>query len=358
MKNALLINEGYSDNLGDQAINKSVDALFRDLGFQTSFLYFSKPAQASLPNYQYRKQHSAIKKPSKFSNIKGIIYIWFWLHKNKKAVIERLKKEPLDVVAFGGGQLINSSGKLSPSGFAISLFWITKLIKKYSNAKIFLIGVGSSGNFGKVESYLYKKAMKRIDGVWVRDQYSREVFKSFFRRDARVIPDLAFYNSSGSKVVQAKKENLALISITSYDEVFLKYFQGKEYSKDLYFQEIYGAIKDYRDKGSSVKLFYTTLTDAQECVEFKEWAIHSHKNEIEICEVNDLESLSQYFDNASFVYSARMHALILGMKSGCEVKAFLISQKLRSFNEEYILSSRKVEALSEQIHGEFSNQLK
>jgi len=357
MKKALIINEGYSDNLGDQAINKAVHALLHDLGFKTSFLHFSKPSLTPLPAYNYRKPKDSCARKSKLSQLKGLVYIWYWLKKNKKAVLKELNNKPIQSVVFGGGQLLNSSGTIAPSGFAISLYWISRLVKKNTDAKIYLIGIGSSGNFGRLERYLYRKAIQNVTDIWVRDQYSREVFKNFFKREASVIPDVAFYSSSEVNTAKNNKDNLALFGITSYNEVFLKYYQGQDFSREKYFEQLFEEIQSYTAKNISVKLFYTTLTDAVECQHFSNYIANKYNVKLEICDISNLSDLMELFKNSSYVYTARMHGLILGMKAGCDVKANLISQKLRSFNSEYILGSEKCGALSNSIINELQNKL-
>lgn len=50
-----------------------------------------------------------------------------------------------------------------------------------------------------------------------------------------------------------------------------------------------------------------------------------------------------------YIYSGRMHALILGMTMGCEVHGIPVSDKLRIFENEYLMASLSAEDYKEII---------
>ncbi|MCB0456603.1 MAG: polysaccharide pyruvyl transferase family protein [Flavobacteriaceae bacterium] len=347
MKKVLIINEGYSDNFGDQAIKKAMVSLFQDRRFEADFLYFSKPSVQHLPSYRYANH--VTKGASKPSKLKGLLYVLYWLRINKNIVASKLKENQYDMVVFGGGQLINTSGKIYPSAFATSLFWITKFIKKHSNAAVYLIAVGCANKFGYIEQYLYKKAIKKIDSIWVRDNFSNLALQEKFYRKAEVMPDIAFYKTKSHCLSEDKKENIALLGITSFQEVFLKYNKENPVTREGYYDQLFLKVQEYQKKGYHLLLFYTTLTDAAECKIFQQYVAEKHHLKINNAEIENIQDLENYLLKANVVFSARMHALILGMKYRCHVEPYLISEKLKSFNADYIQSDKTISELSDDI---------
>ncbi|MAP55557.1 polysaccharide pyruvyl transferase family protein [Altibacter sp.] len=349
-KKALVINEGFSDNLGDQAIREAMIAMLSDRDFETEFLYLSKPSVRSLPSYAYSKAIvKKRKRNSLWSQIKGVLYVQYWSIKHKKQIQSILTKHSFDLIVIGGGQLINSAGTRAPSGFAIAINAVSYLIKKHTKAPIHLIGVGFSGNYNKLERTLYQKGMDRVDSIYVRDSFSKKICKEIFKRDSIVIPDVAFYTSEKVTAPNKVKKDLALIGITNFTEVFKKYNDDASFTKADYFEALYKVSKEYRAKSLEVLLFYTTLTDASECREFQTFVKKEYNVQLSIASIASLQDLKRYLESASHVYSARMHALILGIKEHCEVQPFLISQKLRSFNEAYIQRSEPVSEYGKRI---------
>ncbi|MEZ4874789.1 MAG: polysaccharide pyruvyl transferase family protein [Flavobacteriaceae bacterium] len=347
MKKALIINEGYSDNFGDQAIKESMISIFGDHGYETDFLYLTKPTIQNLPHYKYSA--AAIKSGPNTSVLKGLLYFFYWFYVNRKPIVSKIREKHYDTVVFGGGQLVNTSGRMFPSAFATSLYWITLLIAKNSKAKMYLVAVGCASKFGTIEEYLYKKAIKKIEAVWVRDHFSEKAMVKMFKRKATIIPDIAFYQSSKKPFAQNEKKQMALVGVTNFKEVFLKYNKKSDLTQEDYYEIYYKKIQEYAQKKLVPKLFYTTITDAVECNSFQQWLHEKHQERIDIFHTNTLEGLVHELYMASVVFSARMHALILGMKCHCTVEPYLISEKLKSFNDDYLKSHRTIPTLSNEI---------
>lgn len=347
MKNVLIINEGFSHNLGDQAIKKAIEAFFIDAKYSTDFLYFLSPKTTSLPAYDYTKKIIQQKKTG-LAKLKTSIYFFYWLFINHKTIINKLKTNNYSIVAIGGGQLLNSSGSSYPHGFAIALYWLTYLIKKHTSAKIILIAVGAATNYNRIEKTLYAKAFSKIEDFFVRDVFSKQKLKDQFHINAQLMPDIAFYESKSEQAKTYHKDHLALLSVTNYDEVVAKYNE-QGVSKDQYFEQLYKVLQRYFLDGFDVKLFYTTISDSNECINFKQFVQQQYQVTIEICDIQTYNDLTNYLAKAKIVYSGRMHALILGLKFDCKTEAYIVSQKLRSFNEEYIKGVKSPKMLSKDI---------
>lgn len=346
-KNVLVINEGYSHNLGDQAIMQASMELFKHVGCGVDFLYLSKPRINSLPNYNYNYQYNGVKRKSPFHTLKALISIFYWVLINRRAIINKLNMADYDIISIGGGQLINTSGTNLPNNFAIALFWLTRLIKRYSKkSKIYFVAIGAADKFNKIERFLYKRALNKADAVCVRDEFSKNVIRNVFNREVDLVPDIAFYQEQ-AKGENVEKQNLALVGIANYEEVVSRYNKGE--SKEEYFNNILITINNFENQGYYVKLFYTTLLDARTTIEYNSYLESKGKEQLIICDIKNLEDLVKELKKAKVVYSGRMHALILGIKYNCKVQPYLLSQKLRSFDDAYVKKQINLENTSQEI---------
>lgn len=349
MVKILIINEGYSDNLGDQAILESTILYFRNLGYKTEFLYLSNPLISKLPQYNYL-DNKAYLLPSKrpLFRIKVLLYVFYWFFKHKNAIISKLKYGQYDFISFGGGQLINSSSTKYPSQFSIALYWIAKLIIKFSpNSKIFFLAVGAAKSFNFLEKFFFKKVLDCSVAIWVRDEFSQTTLRNVFNKDSILMPDIAFFTDFKNSVEDVKKENLALVGIANYDEVVAKY--SPDLTQEQYYNSIISQIKSYQKDGIQVKMFYTTKPDVQSLRLFNDFLNRNGEKEIEICAIQNLSDLIEYIKKAKYIFSGRMHALILGLKYGCEVKSYLLSQKLISFDKAYVQNYIDIKEINKEI---------
>ncbi|WP_348823533.1 polysaccharide pyruvyl transferase family protein [Flavobacterium aestuarii] len=347
MKKILIVNEGFSDNLGDQAIKKSMLKLFVDLGYEVDFYYYSKPLITSCPNYYYlnssKKTSRLIQLRLKWKNniilnlgliFKNYLAVLKWYFKNKNLIKERIKSNEYHYVIIGGGQLINSSDRISPSLFSIAAFTWAKYTNK--SVKLCFVGIGVAAKFNFFEFFLYKRALKKAVKIWVRDEFSKQVLSEKFQVVSEVIPDVAFYLFVEEDKI---KNNLALVGIFSFHEYNVKHNKDK-ITIDSFYNSWVEKIQNLISLGYDVGLFYTTQTDSIESINFQEYLKANYGLDIPLLNANSLSDLNQIFYNASFVYSGRMHALILGMNQNCTVEAFLTSKKLSSFVKEYIESNK------------------
>jgi len=355
-KKVLIINEGYSSNLGDQAIKQSMEALFTAIGFNTSFCYFTNPAVQQLPQYDYVKTKNLTAQNGVKAKIKklGTYFLSFFIYYRyylnlKKQIRLCLANQHYHMVVIGGGQLINSSKNQRISFFSIALYIWAKAIKKMQ-IPVYIAGVGVAGKFYSFEKYLYKNALQTTKEIWVRDIFSQQSLFKNFKLQSRIIPDVAFFDTQPKR--QYKKNNTALVGIYGYDE-YKKSFGMTCLDKYSYYANWKKIIDVFTNEGYQISLFYTTETDAAETFCFKQY-LQKQNIDLPVAEVTCLVDLNKVFENASLVYAARMHALILSYKKGCRVEAYEISQKLKSFAEEYIGSGKQPENISKQLYDTFA----
>lgn len=357
-KKVLIINEGFSSNLGDQAIKQSMEALLQKLGFETDFCYFTNPAVKQLPGYQYINPGAIPGSSGLFRAFKKkllpflslFIYCRYFI-KVKKQIKACLQNHNYHMVIIGGGQLINSSEKKALSFFAISLYQWAKAVKKNPTLSLYLAGVGVSGKFHAVEKYLYRKALSQAASIWVRDGFSQTSLTENFNIHSNLVPDVAFFQPG--EFATYEKKNTALVGIYSYDEYSRK-FETAEKNKAAYYKYWHTVVENFIAKKLEVLLFYTTESDAAETMAFQQY-LQTRQLNIQVADIQSLEDLNRLYQNAAVVYSARMHALILGLKKGCKAEAYIISQKLKSFCEEYIDTGEKPEQLSDKVYNIFND---
>ena len=170
-----------------------------------------------------------------------------------------------------------------------------------------------------------------------------------FNLPCSLAPDVAFFEPN--TLLINKKENTALVGIYNYTELENS-FGSKETDKNAYYQKWKNIVSHYREIGLQVSLFYTTVSDAEETRCFQQY-LAMQQFHVTIVETNSLHELNQLLETAGKVYSARMHALILAFKKGCQVEVFEISQKLKSFKEDYIDAKNYPEVISQEVNNTF-----
>lgn len=350
-KRVLIINEGFSSNLGDQAIKESMEQLFQSFGYQTSFSYFTNPSLTKLPEYKYLLSETSdeylfIRIKKQLARILSPLIYCRYFFSIRRKIKASLKNQIFDFAVIGGGQIINSSPKQRLSFFAIALYQWTRAIKKMG-LQSYLVGVGSVGEFHSLEEYLYKKSLGNVNTVWVRDSYSQKSLKEHFGKESNLMPDIAFFESAAPK--QFEKSNTALVGIYSYREYSGK-MSNATLSRDSYYTHWKEVVQDFRRKAVAVILFYTTESDASETGLFQQF-LSGEGIDVEVADIKSLDDLNKLYETADFVHSARMHALILGIKKGCKAEASVISQKLKSFADEYISLGTDPGILSEKVVG-------
>lgn len=365
-KKILIINQGnVAGNIGDMAIRKSIGNLFCDMGCQIDFSFFNDPSASvnkeSLPGHNYFKVDTRQRRKN-FSKktLKAYLSIFYWLIKNKPFIESKLTNNVFDAFVIGGGQLINASHATRrfpyiypPHVFSVAMFWWIYLIRKHTQAPIYLIAVGAEGGFNKIEKYLYKKAFNKVEKIWVRDSYSKKVLLEELRTDSILMPDVAFYKSDTKEIEPSiLKKEIALVGIYDYVNFCYK-FNKKGLSLHDYYNEWYGFIEKYKAEGFMVKLFYTTKGDSIESKRFKTFLFDTRGEDVEIVDISDLDDLYKLLLEAKIVCSARMHALLLALKCDCKVHPYVISQKIKSFCDEYINVERGPKAFSEDIKNTF-----
>lgn len=339
MKKILLLNRGSSDNLGDQAISFTLQSMLKSLGYEVDFRDLTEK-NTKKRDYYYEAQEKYKSGTSNNKSRNKVILRFFWFVKSI-SIFHILFKKKYDALLIGGGQLINSN-----ASFPIAIFLWVILFKRISKGKIIFFGVGSVNNLTKFDSYLYKKALSNVDLIYLRDLESMDFVYKEFDRESFYTPDVAFLINNFTSNAFLKEKNTVLIGLTDYSR-YIKYNKDKNEDEFLFFWE--KLIYSYLNKGYKISLFYTTINDLVEAFKIQEHFKLKFKLNLSIVDVHNLNDFISVISTSQIVVSPRMHALIIGFVYGCEVVPIVISDKIKSFKNQYLDKTVSLEQLQSQI---------
>ncbi|NLC26526.1 MAG: polysaccharide pyruvyl transferase family protein [Fastidiosipila sp.] len=357
MKKILIVNRKHTDNLGDIAIGLALTQLFEKRGcevYQLEFSTFGKDISSfglntnSGASETGAKAKISQKSPGKLKRFLAENFpkaIWFY--GSGRHVIQQLReipKDQIDLIVIGGGQLVQSERTNDKFAYAFKLWnWMNRHLLK---TKLAVLGVGAKEDLSPYAAKVYKKALSHADFIYVRDHHSKEIVEQLKSSlEVKLMPDVAFslYRNSKKQGRKEVERKLALLGIYDYDS-YCK-IHSLEAERSAYFEEWKGKIEDLSKAGYNVQLFYSTGTDKIETQRFSEYL----GGKYEVAAANSLSDLFELLDSVDYVYSGRMHALILAMVSGCQVEAFITNTKLKIFAESYIQQSSDLKVLHQEI---------
>jgi len=297
MKKILLINRGTdTDNFGDRAINFTLQKLLEKEGYYVDSVNYTQV----------------------FSG-KGII-------NSLKQVISiiRTARKNYDVALIGGGQLIQDN-KTFPLSF---LLW-TFFLHTFSTARIVLYSVGIDEKFGSRALSLFRRGMRYVDRICVRDYNSQANLRMLFNRDSEVAPDCVFAISRIAQV-QPKNEYNTLFGISTYRTI--SRYKHLDITEDEYLTQQAEIISPYLPH---VKLIYNTDSDLKYARKFKDFIKDQQGIELELIDIPNLDAYVNTIASSKSVISSRMHALIIAKSFGKEIHPVERNRKLQTFIAEH-----------------------
>ena len=323
IKNALLICESKSDNLGDQAISDAMIIGLKAEGYEVETADFS--CRKSFSNQE--RISFLVKVFNKFAP--QVIQGTFWFFKNF-LYIRKISNKNHEIVIIGGGQLMHSNINFPFAFFSWSFFNRRK--------KVYVFGCGCDKQFRSHEIFLFQRALKYIKKGFLRDFDSIKNAKNFFKYDFSFTPDVAYL--LGQEIVKNQKalanKNIG-ISVIDYrvyrryaDEVGNKILTKEEYI-DFWSKEIIYLSANYE----CIYFLSTTSTDHQLSLQVKrKLELLKINKKIEIFSTHSWSSLIEQLKGVSLYHTGRMHGLILAKIANIEISPFVVSNKIRVFNEE------------------------
>lgn len=324
----LIVNQYNSDNLGDKLLNKMICSNIIELGYKYINAGFAQTINQTI-NYKNTKKINKIfkkikKRVSPFSK-----YILMY----KKRLNKIQKKEEIlncNALIIGGGQLIKHH-----SVFTYCMINWIRFAKK-RNIPILIYGVSMDSNLNSIEKLIYRKAMKNVDLINVRDYQTAELMKRYFNIKVHVSPDIAFTYYKYIKTEKRTKKNNDIL-VLPYDLLTAKYsFSNKETQRENY-EKIIDRInqENTNSKSQSIILTATTSSDLEECHKFYNYLNNKGYNS-KIIKANNINELTDLIWNCKVLITGRMHAMIMGLVCKRKVSPIVISNKIAVFKNEYL----------------------
>lgn len=325
-----MINECFSDNLGDQAISKSINSILQSNEIKVSNADYTgnKPSSGQKSSINTCEEKNANIFRTLFRRFE-ILRLSVWCFRNYGRINKSINNE-IDLALIGGGQLI-----LDNPHFPIALFLWTMILKK-KGIKICAFAVGCGESFSPLSRFLVEKSLNRMEKIFVRDEMSQTTIKELFGIDSRLVPDVAYsyptiYKNSGDN-----ERSYDVVGITDYN-VYTRYASELEVevlSENDYINNWISHISHYGLK--NIMLISTTNSD----IYYSKRLYGRIKNELSNVKVEirtelcSLEDYCLYLSSARKVLSARMHSLILAEVFGATPLSWVISKKIVAYNNE------------------------
>lgn len=327
IKSILLINEAYSDNIGDHAINDGIVKVLKDIGVHVNFSGFSGSSKVAGSGVNLSLSSNYLNLLKKSIVIKS----FYWIVKNIRRLFVACTK--CDGIAIiGGGQLL-----MEKSSFSIALFSWVVMLRLFGN-KVFLLSVGVGENFNFYEKTLFKISFSLCEDIFVREEKGKSLLCNLFSVNAKVSPDAAYALFESSINVNEQRDKIFCAFITDFN-VYKRY--EKEMSSDdisinEYYNKMYCLIDEYRALGYEIVYSWTTVSDKLETLKYQKYYGETIDDNVCNIDATCVDDLLVLFSRVSTIFSGRMHALILGHISNCKLEPFVLSKKIQMFVDEYM----------------------
>lgn len=323
----LIINQGWTDNLGDQAIKKVLEERLKQ---------YNPVTIPFAPNLA-----------TNCSGIGKIIALYHLDRKNRMdftRYISKLTEKPRAVV-IGGGELFAPNINFN-SAF---VSWIR--VCNRAQIPVYVYGV-SGDKLNALYSYRTRHALKGCTKIFVRDQFTKKLFLEHYKVDAKVFPDVVF--TYGCKRAMNQKKDSAdfriLCNILDYN--YYNRTTEKNIDQEEYFDYWCNLIEASAKQNTKVYVGTTTQEDSESAQSFTLCLSRLHPEwRPELYVTNTLKEYWNFLDQVDCVISARMHAMILAVQKGCYCVSVCFKTKLEVFEKEYhnyLIGKKAISCVTEQ----------
>lgn len=352
IKKILLVNQGGTDNIGDQLINSTMVSILEKEYIVESMnleIDLNRTTLAEKIKEEKNKKFNLIGKavyiPKVICRIIFGDYIYFYNHTLTK--LKKTRLEEYDLVLIGGGELFKSKHLFLPSIDA----W-TKYIKDNTNSKIILYGISSDDWFTQGELYRINKFIKRFDYINARDRRTERIFNKFFGTQLAVSPDCVFLHSFYHNI-KYEKENTILVNIFDYKSWN---FNTQFKNRKEYFTYWFNLInKEAKGNLNSVRFTYTTIEDAYCALDFYKCFKGFFPYPPQIGDEYGLDEIIADIASAMAIITARMHAMILAKQFNTKIVPFIFKSKIKSFVQDFVDSDVDMDTIQKDAYQGFVN---
>lgn len=349
MKKILLVNQGHTDNIGDQLISEITN---RNLSkyFKTEVEKFIPDESEkriiltadSLTTGENRKNKKkccqGIKKIIKKNYL---ICLEILTLKYYRKIVKSINDE-YDAIFIGGGELLADYVAFTAALQA----WLLYAYK--ANTKIILYGV-SGFVFEKRKHRALKMLLNNCELICVRDYETQHHLSRQLNKKIMCAPDIVFLlnNINSAQIAQKCAKEDIFVSIYSSEELGISERISEYY--DGWIRLILDKINLNTEK---LLIGYTTQSDYYAAKEFYSYVSKKtrFKNiEIKLCDYSDWRGYCNVISKCKYVITGRMHAMIIALQYGCEVIPYLVKKKIEVFNSEYIEKKYDMFSVNEKI---------
>lgn len=346
MRKILIVNQGHTDNLGDQLISE-ITNMYLSKYFKTEVAKFIPDEPETNIELTTNNLTTGENKKSHSTGIQKII------KKNYTICLEALtikyyKKivssfdDKYDAIFIGGGELLADY-----VAFAAALqAWL--LYARKTNTKIIMYGV-SGFIFEKRKHGLLKKLLHDCELICVRDHETQHHLSEQLDEKIMYAPDIVFLLNYiyGGQIAQKCVTDDIFVSV--YSPVELGISESVSVYYDEWIQHIRGKINLNTQK---LLIGYTTQSDYYTAKEFYKYVsekILFKDIEIKLCSYSDWRGYCNVISKCKYVITGRMHAMIIALQYGCEVVPYLVKKKIEVFNTEFIEKEYDMSSVNKKI---------
>ncbi|MCH4853781.1 polysaccharide pyruvyl transferase family protein [Bifidobacterium pseudolongum] len=318
MSKILVINQGQTDNIGDQAIESVLVNFLRGQGFEVAQAPYEERVE---DRWSWSVDPKNIV-PRIAMRIPRLMD-----HENRKRITNILGSVGrIDAAVIGGGELLASHWGFN-SAF---VSWVHAL--EETGIPVFVTGV-SGDLIGGISSRRYGDALRTCEYVSVRDHATETQLRQICGLRVDYAPDVVFsYAKVHPTQDSASKRVQSMCVPVAYDT--RRFRDLNLHDEDEYIGYL---AKQFlvRKSGLPVTVTSTIMGDKAYPEHVAEALSARYGIEAHARTGVDLADFVQALRHTDYIVSARMHACILGLVYGCEINPIPYREKLAVFRNEY-----------------------
>lgn len=343
MKKVLLVNQGHTDNIGDQLISEITGRQLSD--------FFSISVGQFIPDEPVTRIRLEELKITGEKNKKQS-YILEIFRKNYVLSLEALTikyykkiigliEDKYDAILIGGGELL-ADYVVFIAALQAWLFYAHR-----TNTKVLLYGV-SGLPFAKKKHRFLKHLLRECTLISVRDRDTQCHLLQYLKKEISYAPDIVFSMNSiyGDLLDRNCLKKDIFVSIYSPEEL------GISKCAEYYDEWIRLILEKLDDSIDNVLIGYTTQSDYYAAREFYNYIqgnpIISNIN-WKLCDYSDWRGYCGIVSKCKYVMTGRMHAMIIALQCGCEVVPYIVKRKIDVFYSEYVEKRYDMFSVNERI---------
>jgi polysaccharide pyruvyl transferase WcaK-like protein len=320
----VIISECHSENIGDQAITRSLRDILHPF-YDVKEASFSKiPAcQAEGSSSLAKARNSIFRRVLKSVPAKTKARIRWNILGDKRKFADHFRKaiDGSNLVLIGGGQLVKNNVALFCEKLAL-----VPSIAGAQSIQTALIGVGVDKKMNQKTWCIARKAINTAAFIILRDVISRDRICAAMKPaiNCSVLPDLAFGLKNPELDLSVSDRSVSLaINIMDFDAMLAPLNSSSKIDSNTIISGFCEIVKAAHDAGSTIRLFTSgSSSDFRAADNFRAEVSARIGVELQIFHPSTLDDLLAFLIDVDDVIATRMHAGILAFISGCNPVCF------------------------------------